>query len=245
MEKQTPRPRKHALLWQSYSSWYEFSEMCKKHKQRLASIKKGESNMDAIYEQTMIDGLSVAVKDADKVMINHGKDVPVWDWVTTIKGLKSGSLPARLLAQIDDINKFDTVSKLWRFSGYAVIDGHAERGKKGEKGHYSRKLKSTCYLIADQFIRQQTPGYSDIYYGEKARQRELHPQAWCINCDQAAEKYKKRHKGKLVDAYRCPNHEKEHVVRWSDGHIHNCAWRKMIKVFLKDLWIEWRAIEGG
>jgi len=112
---------------------------------------------------------------------------------------------------------FDTVSKLWRFAGYAVIDGQSEKNAKGEKSHFNRRLKSTCFLVADQFIRQQTPGYIEIYYAEKERQHRLHPEPV------------ENGNGKKI---------------YTDAHLHNRAWRKMVKIFLQHLWLTWRQSEG-
>ena len=128
--------------------------MRKGHILLISSIEAGKSNLDVRLEQELLDHLQAdsLINYAKKTMINYGKLVSCWDWVTSIRGLKEGSLAAQLLAQIDDIAKFDTISKLWRFSGNAVIDGQAEKNKKGEKSHFNRKLKSICWLMvkADQ-----------------------------------------------------------------------------------------------
>jgi len=125
-------------------------------------------------------------------------------------------LAAQLLAQIDDIAKFDTISKLWRFAGLAVIDGKAERNKPGEVSHFNRKLKSICWLVSDQFVKQQTAMYVDLYYQEKDRQREKHPEKIVTN-------------GKTM---------------YNDGHIDNMARRKTSKIYLAHLWVIWRGLEG-
>lgn len=210
-----PKPRKYPHLWQAYLWWYELMEMRKRHLLRISSIEHGKSNLDSQFEKDMLeaaqlDGLLANVK---KTMTNYGELVPVWEWATNIKGLGQGGLAAQLLAQIDDIEKFDTVAALWRFAGFAVIEGKAEKNQKGEKSKFNHKLKGVCFNIADQFIKQQTPGYVDIYYAEKERQRLMYPEAI------------KNGNGKKI---------------YTDAHIHNRAWRKMIKQFLCDLWVEWK-----
>lgn len=214
-----PKPRKHPQLWQSYLWWYELCEMRKRHLLRISSIEKGKSNLDAQFERDMMDlmRLDEMLEYARKTMISYGIDIgPIWDWVTGVRGLGQGGLAAQLLAQIDDIGKFDTISKLWRFCGWAVIDGKIDRCKKGEKAPYNRRLKSICWLIADQFIKQQTPIYVDVYYAEKERQHHLHPEK--IKVD-----------GKWL---------------YNDGHLHHRAMRKAIKLFLSHLWVKWREFEG-
>lgn len=215
-----PKPRKRPLLWQSYQYWSELVEMRKRHTLRISAAERGVSNLDAGFETTLMGDMQIdmLIKQAKEMMTNYGQAVgPIWDWATAIRGLGEGGLAAQLLAQIDDIAAFDTVSKLWRFAGYAVIDGQSERNARGEKSHFNRRLKSICYLIADQFIRQQTGGYIEIYYAEKERQRRLHPEPVTNGDDKKI---------------------------YTDAHIHNRAWRKMVKIFLQHLWLTWRQSEG-
>ncbi len=228
-------------------------------------------NLDALVHPKNKAQREVSVQ---QVMINHGEAVgPIWGWLLSQRGIGE-SLAAQLLAQIDDIGNFDTVAKLWRFCGYGIykywvdekgkvkapVEGWRWVGKKedakkvltvilpadqwngredvtykepgpswqlvshrdvnirdsGYHSPYNRLLKSVCYNIADQFIRQQSPPWIDIYYSEKEYQRTNHPEPVKEN-------------GK---------------TKFSDAHIHNRAWRKMIKTFLRELWIEWRKSEG-
>lgn len=264
-----PNPRRNPQLWQAYLFWEELMLMRQRHNLRISSIERGKSNLDATYERAMIEGsvtvgkktyatfhLDDTLEVARKIMVNYGTTVPVWPWITSIKGLGAGSQAAKVLALIDDISRFDTVSKLWRYSGYGLYEYYAKDGAiqapikgkvskgqgedreiiavepepkadweittcrdRGVAGYvlpYNKTLKSALYVMADGFIKQQTPGYIDLYYAEKRRQRELHPD-------------------KLVE---------NGVTKFNDGHINNRAIRRMIKEFLKDLWAEWRTVEG-
>jgi len=221
-----PRPRKHPHLWQYYCLWDELMKMRQKHTLRISAAERGKSNLDPVLEKEMLAtiGLDDNLKLVRKTMIVLGEGVgPIWEWLTAIKGLGAGGEAAKLVAQIDDIARFDTVSKLWRFAGYAVMDGKAEKNQAGEKSHYNRKLKSICYIIAKSFIYQNTSPYRDIYDAEKAKQRELYPEK--MDSDKLDRKGKK-------------------LYLYSDAHIHNRAWRKMIKEFLRDVWLTWRRMEG-
>lgn len=234
MEKQPapmPKPRKYPELWQAYQLWSELMELRKRHLLRISAIERGVSNMDAEYERMMLDtiGADALVATAKRFMVEAGKAHPMWEWVTSIRGLGEGGLAAQLLAQIDDISSFATVSKLWRFAGYAVIDGQIDRCARGTKSPYSRRLKSTLFLIVEQFIRQQTSPYAELYYAEKERQRRLHPETICRECG-------------------CPweacSQKKRHHKALNDGHIHHRAMRKTAKIFLQHLWVQWRTAEG-
>lgn len=215
-QRPDPKPRKHAVLWQSYLWWDELMQMRKKHDLRYDSAIKGKTKMDAVTEAQIIEWLSAMEKDAKKTMIAYGKQSgEIWDWLTGIKGIGKHTA-AKLIALFDDPAKFETVSKFWRYSGWAVIDGRREYNKAGEQSHYNMRLKSECYLVGEQFIKHSTPLYRDLYDDEKVRLRTLHPEP--VEVD-----------GKK---------------RYTDGHIHAMARRKVIKLFLQHLWVKWREFEG-
>lgn len=212
------KPRKHARLWQAYRNWNELVEMRKRHLLRISAVERGASQFDAQYERDFIGqimALDPGIEHYRKEMVSYGKQTSVWPWVTSVRGLKDGSLAAQLIAQIDDITSFTNVSKLWRFAGQAVIDGKAEYGTR----NYNRKLKSICYLISDQFVRQNTPLYRDIYDAEKLHLRELHPEP-------------------------VPATDGPWKQAYTPAHIDAMARRKAVKIFLQHLWLVWREAEG-
>jgi len=213
-----PRPRKHAELWQTYLIYSEFESLSVKHANRRSSIERGKSNFSMDIEMMLLDEFMLEkYKDQwRKIMNGFASQISVYEWVTSIKGI-GDSLACKLLAQIDDIEQFATISKLWRFSGYAVIDGQREYNKPGEKSHFNKTLKSVCFLIVESFIKQQTPIYADIYYMEKERLRRIHPE-------------------KIVNG--------NGKTKYNDGHLHAMAMRKTAKIFLQHLWLVWRTLEG-
>ena len=268
-QRPDPKPRKYPQLWQAYLYWEEIMKMKQRHTLRLSSIERGKSNLDGTFEKAIMDGvvtiktrsgkekiietfaMDAALKDAAEMLVYQGGIVPVWEWITSIKGLGSGAQAAKVLALIDDIGKFDTISKLWRYSGYGLYEYYADekgkivsptkgkrmddiepvavdakddwdtviardRGIPGFKLPYNKTLKSTVYIVGDGFIKQQTLYYTDIYYDYKRRQRKLYPEKITEN-------------GKTM---------------YNDGHLHYRAMRRMVKEFLKDLWVEWRKAEG-
>jgi len=214
-----PKPRKNPQLWQAFLIWDELVQMRKRHLLRLKSIEAGKSNLDSDVEKVFLDdiGIDELIDKYLKEMIAWGEASGViWEWVTSIRGLKQGSLAAQLLAQIDDISKFVTISKLWAYSGYAVRDGRREYLVPGKKAGYNKRLKSTVYLVVDQFVKHRTPVYREIYDNEKDRLRILHPERVVVNDS----------------------------VRFNDGHINAMAMRKTGKIFLQHLWLIWRQTEG-
>lgn len=88
------------------------------------------------------------------------KDYPIYEYLCRVKGI-GPMLAAQLIAMID-IGRANTVSALWRFAGYAVIDGERERPTKGEKLHYNARLKKVCYLVGTSFLKSNSP-YRQVY----------------------------------------------------------------------------------
>lgn len=239
-----PKPRKRMQLWQLYLQLDELEEMRKRHNLRISSAERGKSNMDVELERAFIQSMNLdlmieggTVRDESNKIVRRipglRKDLAkmaevsapaIWAWITSLRGLGAGKMAAQLIAQVDDIGSFDTVSKLWRFAGMAVIDGKSERNVRGEKSHYNRRLKSLVWLISDEFVKMQTSPYAQIYYAEKSRLRALHP-----------------------DKEPNPDHKagaRGWPYLYTDQHIDRMAKRKMAKIFLQHLWLTWRQAEG-
>lgn len=214
-----PRNRKNPRLYQSYQELISLRIERGGHITRIKHVEAGRSNMDAQLEADFMEAknLDAAIDLVTKKMHLFGETVgPIWGMVNSVKGI-GPTLAAQLLALIDDIGNFDTVSKLWRYAGLAVIDGKAE---PKSSTHFVRRFKGLMWNISKQFVMQQSPGYVDIYYDEKERQRRLYPEAIQVTV----------------------NGEKK--WRYNDAHIDRRARRKVEKIFLQHLWLMWRASEG-
>jgi hypothetical protein len=161
---------------------------------------------------------------------------PAAPWLASVHGV-GPTLATKLLGQIGDIGRFDTVPKLWRFAGYAVIPtscGYCDHGRtpqgrcrrcggrgwvgrretrsQGVRASYSVKLKTTLYQVAVSLLRCHSP-YRELY-------------------DRARAMYAQR------EAALPP------AARWSRAHCHQAALRRMIKTFLGHLFVAWRLAEG-
>lgn len=101
------------------------------------------------------------------------KTHPLYPWLKSVKGI-GPTLGTKLLGLGIDIHKADTVSKLWRFAGYATIDGEAEKMVKGEQAHYNKRLKTTLYLVATSFMKLGSP-YRRIYDEARAQYEKTKP----------------------------------------------------------------------
>jgi len=153
---------------------------------------------------------------------------PAYSWFSRVKGVGKENI-GKVVGLID-IAKDDTPSSLWKFSGFSVEDGKAPKRVKGGKLSYNSQLRSLCWRLGSSLLRARGKFY-DYYLQEK-------------------DKYYKRFESNgisIVPATNLPKrsgkrYEPDNVI--SEGHIHNMALRKMIKLFLSCLWVVWREAEG-
>ncbi len=153
---------------------------------------------------------------------------PAYPWFSRVKGV-GGENIGKVVGLVD-IEVATTPSALWKFAGYAPVDGKAEKRQKGAKLHYNSQLRSMSWRLANSLLRARGKFY-DYYLAEK-------------------DKYQQRfhNEGKqIIPATQLP---KDNGKRFepsdliSEGHVHNMALRKMIKLFLALLWLTWREAEG-
>jgi hypothetical protein len=116
---------------------------------------------------------SMMEKQLDEDIETLIEDMPIVESLVELKGI--GKILAAKLISAIDIERADTVSALWRYAGYAVIDGEREKPTRGEKLHYNAELKKNLYLIATSFMRSGSP-YREIYDTAKEYYLVIHPE---------------------------------------------------------------------
>ena len=151
------------------------------------------------------------------------KSHPAHHWFSRVKGVGKENI-AKVIGMVD-IQRADTISSLWKFAGFSVEDGKAPKRVKGEKLSYNSQLRSMCWRLGTSLLKAKGKFY-DYYLKQK-------------------ERYSARYE--VVPASSLPKkdgkrYEPEGVI--SEGHLHNMALRKMIKLFLACLWLTWREAEG-
>lgn len=153
---------------------------------------------------------------------------PAYEWFKKVKGV--GNLNIGKVLSLIDIEEATNISKLWRYAGFAVDNGRAEKQQKGKKLHYNKVLKSMCWRLAKSLIRAK-----GIYYEYYVEQKE-----------RLKKRFEDRGK-KIVPASELPKiqgKKTEGLSYLSLGHLDMMAQRKMIKLFLSHLWLKWREAEG-
>ncbi len=142
---------------------------------RLDSIMRGEDACSEERAETLsryYNHFLDIERELDRDISSIVANMPIYHCMFGVKGI-GPVLAAKLIALID-IERCPTVSSLWRYAGLAVIDGKRERMVKGEKMHYNRRLKVTCYLIAMSFIKSRSP-YRRLYDEKRAYYEQNRP----------------------------------------------------------------------
>lgn len=203
-------------------------------------------------------------KEVEKKLLKILKRFDIYNqWLDKQKGV--GTIASAWILGEFDIYKADTVSSMRQFAGLnsgevrgqisvkkekykpemgevvrelpAFRDGEARlcvltnrliRGDKMAEGFlspFNKKLKTAlCGVMGDGFIKCQNDYALNFYYPEKNRLE---------NSANIVKEMKKG--GKVVE------------IPWSDAtpmHRHRAAIRKMVKAFIKDLYLAWRTMEG-
>ena len=139
---------------------------------------------------------------------------PLWD-AFLVHVKGCGESVAAVIISEFDINKAPTVSNLWSFAGLAP---GKDRKVKGQKCTYNQFLRAKlCGVLGSSFLKCGSP-YREYYDNMKTR---LASEKWGMDSKNPTD----------------PKNPKA-------GHQHKAATRYMIKMFLKDLYVAWRTLEG-
>lgn len=205
-------------------SYYDVQHVRIEIENQLRAYRQGGSEQDEDYvffKENVLKRMLEAEKMIAKYLNQQNKGFPIYTlWLKNINGV-GPILSARLIAMIEDIERFATISKLWRYCGLAVAeDGHAEKKKKGEKLHFDPRMKVLCWKIGESFVKKKG-GYRTLY-----------------------EKFRAEYDEKWKTPEDCGSVGCKNKKKCLDGHRYMAAKRKTVKVFLAHLWQKWREIKG-
>jgi hypothetical protein len=152
---------------------------------------------------------------------------PVWNlFLKDVSGV--GPMMTGVLLSTIDIHKAEHVSDIWAFAGLDVTSAGTGRSRKEdslvEKPYMSKegKMEMRKSITFNPFLKTKLMG---VLAGCFLRSKN--------------ERYRQ-----IYDNYK---HRLQNNPKWAErskGHINNASLRYMVKMFLKDLYIAWRTIEG-
>ncbi len=190
------------------------NRLVKEGKEEITITEKAEDTLKSHATEVQDTEKSFA-KSINKELKNY----PIWsEYLLNVKGC-GHVMGGVLISEIREIQRFETVSKLWSYFGYGLKSGEVQRRKKGEMANWNSFGKTKLFVLAECLIRSGNPQYRKLYDDYKHRLQNRK----CTS-----------HVGKKnLDDMGC-----------SDGHRHAMAMRYMIKMFLKDVYMEWYKLEG-
>lgn len=198
-------------------------------------------------------------KEIQKRLTTEIKSYPLYsEYLLNIQGI-GVILSSGLMAYIENVGRFKNISSLWQYAGIGMNtfcekcnkptfveitygEGKIKKVAKrlrpmkqcdkcgsstvptrqrrtvGYQSNYNDKFKVLCWKIASSFVKQsaEKSGYRRIYDQVKADEHTKHPEMVLVN-------------GKKTQ---------------NDGHLHNKAMRKTVKIFLSHVWTTWRIMEN-
>jgi hypothetical protein len=189
---------------------------------RLEIKKSGESKKDA---KELDPALMVAMVNRrvsvkafeDELAKELAKEVHKHDlWKAFLLDVKGcGEGMAAVIISEFDIYKAPHVSNLWSFAGLAP---GKDRKEKGKTCPYNQFLRAKlCGVLGGSFLKSNSP-YREYYDNMRVR---LEGEKWGMDSKNPGNKDNPK-----------------------AGHQHKAAIRYMIKMFLKDLYVAWRTLEG-
>ena len=213
-------------------------ERAQRHRIRLGNVlsanERGDSVMSIPYLRIISDEYERAEQHEQLMkdyIIAASKDHPMWEHVISIFGMGPVTT-ARLLSMID-IKKAHVPSGLLRFAGVTVVDGQAQRRRRGQKNDFCAALRTLMHLISASLIRGGSP-YRHIY----DISREKYRNKLQYEFEQKVEEVRARRDRERVRQMTSD------FNKTINGHAHMRALRVVKKIFLQHLWVTWRMVEG-
>ena len=203
----------------------------------------GMSELDSnvIALTALVDAIENLEKDAIKHLEKSMRAHALWPWAKPITGLGAKQF-GRLLQSIRDPywndlhNRPRTVSELWAYCGYHVIDGGAPRRRRGEKANWNDIARKRCFLIAESLVKEggrtwpmpdgspiASRPYRALYESIRDKYADAVHAHDCVRCGPAG-------KPALAGSPLSMGHQRARAIR------------AVAKELLKDLWIESKRI---
>lgn len=183
-----------------------------------------------VYLASVRDELVAMEEGLEKEIADEIRHHLLWKgFLENVKGV-GPSITGVILTEFD-INR----PRPSNFVSFAGLAPGKDRKEKGKKCPYNQFLRSKlCGVLGPSFLKCKSVPYSGYYYNMKMRleqsDREIEERL------RVEDRKKKEYKGQT-----------SRIVMWKDAypdHRHKAAIRYMIKMFLIDLHIAWREIEG-
>jgi hypothetical protein len=168
--KETYENLKHPRLRILVETFYDFQKLRIATASRLSLYDRFDMLTTDQYTELSerVGGLTQSESRIKKLIEKEIKDIPVWnEYLTNIKGI-GPVMAGDLIGWIDDIGKFNTISKLWAFS----VGKPGERRERGKKIGYNPHVKTLMWKVGKQLLMSNNELYRGIYEVAKKKYQE-------------------------------------------------------------------------
>jgi hypothetical protein len=148
---------------------------------RIEAIENGlDTDVDDMTMQRLERWLMVFSEletVVDKEIRELALRYPIIQHMIQVKGI--AEILASKTVSLIDIERAQTVSALWCYSGYGVTEGKADRPIKGQRLRYNKRLKATMFVVATSLMKANSP-YKKIY-DDSREYYDVHRLDWTNN----------------------------------------------------------------
>lgn len=249
----------HYLLRTLVDVYYDFQGQRIQTQLRIGASKRKHSLTEeelSVYGIiTIFENAQIFEKDLEKLIKKQLKNHAMYtQYLSKIRGI-GPILSAGLISYIDDIERFKNISSLWQYSGYGMnrfckkckkptfVDVKYESGKIAKKLH-PEKICPICGEETIPILQKRTPGYQSNWNDR------LKVLGWKAGSSFVRQPTKSKYR-KLYDQIRADENRKNPTrkkidgkIVYNDGHKHNRAMRKVVKIFFAHIWQTWRRQQG-
>lgn len=130
-------------------------------------------------------------KACQKELLKAAKQLPAAAWVQSVRGFGMPSFAA-VVGEAGDLGSYDSVAKLWKRMGLAVIDGKAQRrvsdAAEAARHGYNPRRRSEMHVVGECILKAGGP-YREVYDQRKAYEAERDPAMSKIHAHRRAMRY--------------------------------------------------------
>lgn len=130
-------------------------------------------------------------KACQKELLKAAKQLPAAAWVQGVRGFGMPSFAA-VVGEAGDLGSYDSVAKLWKRMGLAVIDGKSQRrvsdAAEAARHGYNPRRRSEMHVVGECILKAGGP-YREVYDQRKAYEAERDPAMTKIHAHRRAMRY--------------------------------------------------------
>jgi hypothetical protein len=130
-------------------------------------------------------------KACQKELLKAAKQLPAAAWVQGVRGFGMPSFAA-IVGEAGDLGSYDSVAKLWKRMGLAVIDGKSQRrvsdAAEAARHGYNPRRRSEMHVVGECILKAGGP-YREVYNQRKAYETERAPEMSKIHAHRRAMRY--------------------------------------------------------